>query len=90
MPTDQIVSLLIAERDRIQAALDLLQGPTKKRGRPRKDTPPAWVTSNKLPVTAPAAEKPARKKRIISPAQRKRQAEKMRLYWKNKKKAAKS
>jgi hypothetical protein len=54
MPTDHILSLLIAERDKLNAAITLLQGtPAKRRGRPKKDnTPPAWVTSNgKSPAT---------------------------------------
>jgi hypothetical protein len=88
MPTENIVSLLIAERDRIQAALDALQGPTKKRGRPKgsKNTPPAWVTGN---GATPAPEKPARKKRNFSPAQRKAAALRMKNMWRVKKAAAK-
>jgi hypothetical protein len=35
MDTHQITALLIAERDRLQAAIELLEGPSKKRGRPK-------------------------------------------------------
>ena len=46
MPTDHILSLLIAERDKLNSAIALLGGtPAKKRGRPRKDSMPDWVTS---------------------------------------------
>jgi hypothetical protein len=90
MPTDQILALLIAERDKLNAAISLLGGtPAKRRGRPPKSAMLDWVTSNKLPVTAPAPEKPARKKRKFSPAQRKAAAERMRQMWAKKKKAAK-
>jgi hypothetical protein len=82
MPTDNIVSLLIAERDRLQAAIDLLQGP-RRRGRPRKSTPPEWVTNGAI---APA---PARKKRIFTRQQRLAQAKRMKAFWKAKKAAAK-
>jgi hypothetical protein len=87
MPTDQIVALLIAERDKLNAAIALLQGGVKRRGRPPKSSsPPAWVTGNR-----PTAhiEAPAKKKRKFSPAQRKAAAERMRQMWAKKKKAAK-
>jgi hypothetical protein len=88
--SSEIVSLLIAERDRIQAALDALQGPMKKRGRPKgsKNTPPAWVTGNG--ATAPASvEAPAKQKRSYSPAQRKAAALRMKKMWRVKRAAAK-
>jgi hypothetical protein len=34
MPIEHIVSLLVAERDRLSRAIEALQGPTKRRGRP--------------------------------------------------------
>jgi hypothetical protein len=83
--------LLIAERDKLNSAIALLGGtPAKKRGRPRKDSMPDWVTSNKLPVTASApASAPARKKRTFTAKQRREQALRMKKYWAAKKKAAK-
>ena len=39
MPIDHILSLLIAERDKLNRAIDALQEPTKRRGRPPKDQP---------------------------------------------------
>jgi len=81
MPTDQILSLLLAERDKLSRAIEALQGPTKRRGRPPKN--PVEVT------TTAAAPAPARKKRKFSAAQRRQQAERMRAYWAAKKAPAK-
>jgi hypothetical protein len=80
MPTDQIVTLLISERDRLTRAIEALQGPTKRRGRPPK---------NSLAVTIPsAAPAPAkRNKRTFTAAQRKQQGERMKAYWATKKNA---
>ena len=36
MPTEHILSLLIAERDKLNRAIEALQGPAKRRGRPPK------------------------------------------------------
>jgi hypothetical protein len=91
MPTDHILSLLIAERDKLNAAISLLGGtPAKKRGRPPKDnTPPAWVTGNGAAASAPAPEKPARKKRHFSAAQRKATSLRFKRMWRERKAAAK-
>ncbi len=48
MPTDQILSMLIAERDKLTRAIEVLQG-TSRGGRPRKIAMPtldAAPTSN--------------------------------------------
>jgi hypothetical protein len=79
MPTDQIVALLISERDKLTRAIEALQGPTKRRGRPPK---------NLLAITtSAAAPEPTRKKRKFSAAQRKQQGERMKAYWAAKKSA---
>jgi hypothetical protein len=89
MPTDHILSLLIAERDKLNAAIALLGGtPAKKRGRPPKSSIPDWVTNGAKPAPV-EVEAPARKKRNVSPAQRKAAAERMRAMWAKKRKAAK-
>jgi hypothetical protein len=75
MPTEQIVALLIAERDKLNRAIDALQGPTKRRGRPPKDP---------LAAAAPAPAK--RKRRKFSAAQREAAAERMRQRWAAKRK----
>jgi hypothetical protein len=92
MDTPAIIAALDAEILKLQQARALLAGaPAKRRGRPPKSASmPDWVTSNKLPVTAPVpVEAPARKKRHFSPEQRKAAAERMRQMWAKKKKAAK-
>ena len=88
MPTEHIVQLLIAERDRIEAAIAALQGGTaaKRRGRPPKDqslaNAPSWVTG-----TTP--EKPARKKPRFSAKQRAEQSKRAKEMWRKRKAAAK-
>jgi hypothetical protein len=74
MATDHIVALLIAERDRLTRAIDALQGPTKRRGRPPKSESAAAAST-------PAA-KPARKKRRkLTPAEKKAASERMKAFW---------
>jgi hypothetical protein len=84
MDTREIAALIIAERDRLNAAIDALQGPTKRRGRPRKDA----VTLNGATSAIPTL--PARKKRTFTPAQRKKQALAMKAYWEKKRSAKKT
>jgi hypothetical protein len=78
MPTEHILTLLIQERDKLNRAIEVLQG-TKQRGRPPQ---------NSLAAVAPA-ENGARKTRTFSAAQRKKQAARMKAYWAAKKKSAK-
>jgi hypothetical protein len=78
--TDQILALLIAERDKLTKAIEALSAPTKRIGRPPKNqTAVADATA--------AAPAPAKKKRRFSYYQRKKQAERMKAYWAAKKKA---
>lgn len=83
MPTDQILALLIQERDRLNRAIEALQGPMKRRGRPPKNG------SDLVTVPAPVEDKVPRKKRTFSAAQRKKQAERMKAYWAAKRKQSK-
>jgi hypothetical protein len=78
MPIEHIIALLIAERDKLNRAIEVLQGSAKRSGRP-----PKAVTSS----AAPEASVPKRKRR--SAAQRKAQAERMKAYWAAKRKKAK-
>ena len=75
MQIEQIVSILIAERDRLSRAIEALQGPLKRRGRPPKN--PAVIS----------AATPQPKRRGRTAAQRKAQSEKMKKYWAQRKKA---
>jgi hypothetical protein len=82
MQTEHIVNLLIQERDRITRAIEALQGPTKRRGRPPK-SPLAVVAAGPLNA-APAKAK----KRGWTAAQKKAASLRMKARWAKKKKAA--
>ena len=77
MPTEHIVALLIVERDKLNRAIEALQGSAKLRGRPPKVARAA----------VPEASAPKRKRQ--SAARRKAQAERMKAYWAAKRKKAK-
>jgi len=78
MPTEHIIALLIAERDKLDRAIEALQGP-KRRGRPPK---------NPLIAATSTAPEPAKKKRRkFTATQREAAAERMRQRWAAKKKA---
>ena len=78
MPVDHIVALLIEERDKLNRAIEALQGSAKRRGRP----PKAAATP-----AAPVASVPKRKRQ--SAARGKAQAERMKAYWAARRKKAK-
>ena len=81
MPTEHIVALLVVERDKLNRAIETLQGAAKRRGRPPKN-----------PVAAMAAAAPAagKKRKGRTLAQRKAQAKRMKAYWAKRKAAQKS
>jgi hypothetical protein len=78
MLTDQILTLLIAERDRLNRAIDVLQGPTKRRGRPPKN--PVGLVDGFQPTPK------KRSGRTFTAAQRKKQAQRMKEFWAKKRK----
>jgi hypothetical protein len=64
MATDHILSLLISERDKLNGAIEALQGSTtteKHPGPGRKAAPPSVEQDSKLPATA-SPTKPAKRK----------------------------
>jgi DNA-binding phage protein len=75
MPTDHIVALLIAERDRLNRAIEALQGPVKRRGRPPRN-PDVIATATAIP----------RARKGMSKAARKAQSARMKKYWAAKRK----
>jgi len=81
MPTEHIVALLIAERDKLNRAIEALQGSAKRPGRPPKNPPAAAAVAE----TA-STKKPKRQ----SAARRKAQAERMKAYWAAKRKKSKA
>jgi len=87
MPTEHILALLTAERDKLNRAIEALGGTIPKRwGRPPKN---AFAS---IPIAASNLAPPMAKKlgrRTFTAAQRKAQAAKMRAYWAKRKKQAK-
>jgi hypothetical protein len=79
MTTDDILALLLAERDKLNSAIEALQGSTKRSGRPPKKLPAV--------ATTPAPLKPKRKSRTA--AQNRAQAARMKAYWAKKKRETK-
>jgi hypothetical protein len=82
MPTDQIVALLIAERDKINQAIETLGGGTKKRGRPPG-------SKNAQPAAGAVAEPAAKAvKKKWTTAQREEARARAKAMWAKRKKAA--
>jgi hypothetical protein len=87
MMTEQILALLVAERDKLNRAIEALTGPTKRRGRPPRN--PLAATSAAATESPNAAPAPAKKgRRKFTAAQREAAAERMRQRWAAKKKVA--
>src|SRR5258706_4668044 len=83
MPTDQIVALLIAERDRLDRAIHVLQGGgAKRRGRPPKN-PTFNYNHPSVPdwVKPASAKSPVHRKRTMSAAGRKAIRDAVRKRW---------
>jgi len=76
MPTEHILALMIAERDKLNRAIEALLGSAKRRGRPPKNPLAA--------VALPQA--PTRRRRRMSVARRKAQSARMKAYWAAKRK----
>jgi hypothetical protein len=74
MQTEQIVALLVTERDRLSRAIEALRGPTKRRGRPPKSEDRIVAGASVNSVKAPA-------KRELSAAGRKAIADAARRRW---------
>jgi hypothetical protein len=94
MQTEQIVVLLVAERDRLSRAIDALQGPTQRRGRPaaKKTSAVDHNTANVPDWVKPAAatvHAPAKRKAVVwDAAKKKAQSDKIKAYWAAKRKKA--
>ena len=76
MPTDQILSLLIDERDRLNRAIQALQHSSVRRGRPAKN-----VEARILTVSTNG-------RRGMSATARKAQSARMKAYWAKRRKLA--
>jgi hypothetical protein len=81
----QIVALLISERDRITQALEALNATTKRRGRPPKNNSVSTVYAS---VPSASGIEPARKRRGMTAAQKKAHGARMKAYWAKRRKEA--
>jgi len=73
MPTDHIVSLLIAERDKLSRAIEALQGVVRRRGRPPKNAASIAV--------APVAQGAPKKRNVFSAATKRKMAAAQKKRW---------
>jgi hypothetical protein len=81
MAIEQILTLLILERNRLNNAIEALQGPTKRRGKP----PKTIATPN-----AAESQPTVRKRRNLTAAQRKAHSERMKKFWAERRKSQKA
>ena len=81
MPSDHILNLLIAERDKLTRAIEVLQGAPRRGGRPRKDAMPT--------IGATPATNHSRKRPRWTAAQRKAAGERSKAMWAKRRKTAK-
>lgn len=79
MAIEQILSLLISERDRLNRAIAALGEPARRRGRPPK----------RSVIDGMSAKALTQRRRKRTAAEKKAQAERMRAYWAAKKKGKK-
>ena len=79
MPIDHIVSMLVAERDRLNRAIEALQGGNRRVARPAQ-------TSHRA---APAAAAAGRRRKPMSAAQKKAHSERMKAFWAERRKKEK-
>jgi hypothetical protein len=77
MPTEHIVALLIQERDKLNRAIEALQGPLKRRGRP-----PKGFANVETPMNAQAVSTSKTPKKVVwSAARKKAHIARMKAYW---------
>jgi len=95
MTSEHLVQLMVEERDRLQSAIDALQGTTRVgngSGRRKPGRPATTVSASIVPTAHEIDPLPGiapKKKAKWSAAKRKLQAERMKQFW-AKKRAAKS
>lgn len=71
MPTEHIIALLLAERDKLDRAIEALQGSSKRLGRPRRDEAPMVEPNSAAPQERHVS---AAARRKMAAAQKKRWA----------------
>ena len=86
MPTDQILSMLIAERDKLDRAIAALQG-TSRAGTARRTPKPATTASANKSASAPTANH--KKGATWTPEMRAKARRRAKLLWAKRQKASK-
>jgi len=86
MEIQQIVSLLVSERDRLSRAIEALGGGAKRRGRPQKNASAAPIHDIARPASLPRKLK----RKPLTAAQKKAHSERMKAFWAQRRKSAKS
>jgi hypothetical protein len=81
MPTEHIVALLVAEREKINQAIEALQG-SKRRGRPPKNS----LAAAAVPLTLAS---PKKRRGGMTASARKAQSLRMKAYWAKRRKQTK-
>jgi hypothetical protein len=74
MPIDQILPLLIAERDKLNRAIEALQGPAKRMGRPPKNPLEASAVPQKSAAQIARDKAASARMKAYWAAKRKKQA----------------
>lgn len=77
---EQILSLIVTERDKIDRALEALGGAPPRRGRPPKSPVPSPINALVSALPKPVVSEP-RKRRPFSAATRRRMALAQRARW---------
>jgi hypothetical protein len=91
MAIDQIVQLLMKERDKLSRAIEALDAPAQGMGRPGgKTKAKVAIGAPAATVSAPPASTPKRKRKPLTAARRKALSARMKAYWAKRKKAIKS
>jgi len=81
MEIQQIVSLLVSERDRLNRAIEALGG-SEHRGSPRRKVP-----STPVQASAPVSQPSVRKRRPMTAAKRKAHSARMKAFWAERRKS---
>ena len=85
MEIEQILTLLVVERDKLSRAIAALEGGAKRPGRPPKKTA-ARIKGMAQPASVPSK----RKRKPMTAARRKAHSERMKAFWAARRKSAKS
>ncbi|MGA3189723.1 MAG: hypothetical protein ABSF22_21660 [Bryobacteraceae bacterium] len=87
MATEHIISLLIAERDKLNKAIEALGGSTTPVSRPSKSSE-SPAAAPVVPAATPVAAAATKTRKPLTAAQKKHQSERMKAFWAARRKKA--